>query len=144
MSTTEKDQLIDKFKAFYKDIKNPPLDDIESIYTADVVFRDPVHEIRGIDRLHTYMTDLCANLNYGRFEFLDQLVGDDRAYIKWNMHFSHPRLGSSNIEVRGVSQIIFSDRIHYHEDIYDLGEMLYEHVPLLGSSTRWLKRRLAG
>ena len=59
------------------------------------------------------------------------------------MVFAHPKLGSKPVFVRGISHIEFSDRIDFHEDSYDLGEMLYDHVPVLGSGTRWLKRRLA-
>jgi hypothetical protein len=45
--------------------------------------------------------------------------------------------------VRGVSHLKISDKIDYHEDFYDMGAMLYEQLPLLGSVTRWLRLRLA-
>ncbi len=134
--------VVEGFKAFYRDLTRVPLDRIESVYTGQVIFRDPVHEIRGADALMAYMGRMCDSLSEGRFEYLDELVGDHSAYIKWLMHFRHPSLGNRLITVRGASHIEFDQRIHFHEDIYDMGEMLYEHVPVAGSITRWLKHRL--
>ena len=58
---------------------------------------------------------------------------------------SHPQLASgAEIEVTGISHIRYDDLIFYHRDYYDLGEMLYEHIPAYGWITRKLKARLAG
>ena len=60
------------------------------------------------------------------------------------MSYSHPRLaGGGQIDVAGISHIRFDDKINYHRDYYDLGEMLYEHLPAYGWLTRKLKARLA-
>ncbi len=136
-------QLIDRFKDFYRDVKHPKLGSIDQVYADDVLFKDPVHELRGAEALHTYLSEMSVNVQSGRFEYLDQIVSDDMAYIKWNMHFKHPRLGKDTITVRGMSQVQFHDRIYFHEDVYDLGQLIYEHVPLLGSVVKGLKKRLA-
>ncbi|MBC6428243.1 MAG: nuclear transport factor 2 family protein [Cellvibrionales bacterium] len=134
--------LLGQLKAFYRDLLHMPLDDIEQLYSQDIVFRDPLHQLRGTAELHAYLHRLCSGLRSGRFECLDQTSSAGNAFIKWNMHFCHPRLGSKTISVRGISHLHFAERIHYHEDIYDLGAMLYEQIPLLRAPTRWLKRRL--
>ncbi|MCB5162546.1 nuclear transport factor 2 family protein [Marinomonas algarum] len=135
--------LVERFKAFYQDVKRPQLDKINEVYAEDVLFKDPVHELRGAEKLHAYLSEMCINVHSGRFEFLDQITSENTAYIKWNMHFKHPKLGNKTITVRGMSQVQFHDRIYFHEDIYDLGQMLYEHVPLLGVAVKGLKKRLA-
>lgn len=135
--------LVESFKAFYRDLAQLKLDDMGSLYDSDITFRDPVHEIRGVNNLHAYMCAMYANLTRCRFTYLDQLVGEDSAYIKWDMTFIHPKLGRKPINVRGISQIQFTDKIVFHEDIYDMGELLYEHLPVMGLATRWLKKRLA-
>ena len=138
------DPILPRFKSFYADFGSAQLSRLADIYHDDVVFRDPVHEIRGLVELEDYMTTLAADLEDCRFEYLDELLGDQAAYIKWVMHFRHPRLGSRPISVRGVSHLHLADgRVIYHEDFYDMGAMLYEQVPLLGNVTRWLKLRLA-
>tara|TARA_R110001606_G_scaffold251264_1_gene399278 strand:+ start:1460 stop:1888 length:429 start_codon:yes stop_codon:yes gene_type:complete len=135
--------LIERFKAFYLDVKHPKLDKIDEVYTEDVLFKDPVHELRGAENLHAYLSEMCVNVHSGRFEYLDQILSENTAYIKWNMHFKHPKLGNKTITVRGVSQVQFNERIYFHEDVYDLGQLIYEHVPLLGSVVKGLKKRLA-
>ncbi|WP_421846463.1 nuclear transport factor 2 family protein [Marinomonas sp.] len=135
--------LIERFKAFYLDVKHPQLDKIDDVYTEDVLFKDPVHELRGAENLHAYLSEMCVNVHSGRFEYLDQIVSENTAYIKWNMHFKHPKLGNQTITVRGISQVQFNERIYFHEDVYDLGQLIYEHVPLLGAVVKGLKKRLA-
>lgn len=136
-------QLIRQFKDFYSDFVAMDLDRVSEIYSDQVIFRDPVLELRGTAELRTYLADAGSNVDFCRFEFLDQLIAEQSAYLKWNMHFQHPRLGSETITVRGISQLQFEQKIHYHEDSYDMGAMLYEHLPVLGSATRWLRRRMA-
>lgn len=141
--TTQGLDLVERFKAFYRDVKNPQLDKIHTIYTDDIRFKDPIHQISGIDDVHAYLTSMCENVQSGRFEYLDQLVGENSAYIKWNMYFRHPKLGDETIVVRGITQIQFNEQIFYHEDSYDLGEMLYERIPVVGFLVRKIKQRLA-
>ena len=136
-------ELIERFKAFYKDVKNPRLDAIGYVYASHVKFRDPVHQVQGLAELHAYLSEASENVVSGRFEFLDQLVGKDSAYIKWNMYFSHPKLGKETHVVRGMTQIQFTDRIYYHEDVYDMGQMIYENVPVIGWAVKRLRKRMA-
>ncbi len=139
---TEK-SIVARFKDYFKVLHEADLSRLGSIYDRNVVFRDPVHEIRGLVELEDYFTSMCTDLSDCRFEYLDELIGDQAAYIKWNMHFKHPRLGNRLISVRGVSHLGIGEHIEYHEDFYDMGAMLYEQLPLLGNVTRWLRLRLA-
>ncbi|MGK0500557.1 MAG: esterase/lipase superfamily enzyme [Oceanicoccus sp.] len=137
-------EIIELFKDSYRDMVAMDLSRLDRLYTDNLVFKDPVHEIRGLPAMQDYMAEMVANVEECRFEFLDQLMADGTAYIKWNMHFRHPKLAAGQlISVRGVSQLQFDERIHYHEDVYDMGAMVYEHVPVIGGVTRWLKNRLA-
>lgn len=135
--------LIERFKNYFKVLHDSDLSQLRTIYADNVVFKDPVHEIRGLVELEDYFNSMCADLSDCRFEYLDELVTDNAAYIKWVMHFKHPRLGNRLISVRGVSHLQLGDKIEFHEDFYDMGAMLYEQLPLLGNVTRWLKLRLA-
>ncbi len=134
--------LLEEFKAYYRDYKRLPVDDLGKLYEDTIIFRDPVQEIRGINVLRRYLTATRDAVSTCRFEYLDQLTGQDSAYIKWNMHFTHSQLANKPLTVRGITHIQFKQRIVYHEDVYDLGEMLYNNIPLLGLATRLLKNRL--
>ncbi len=138
-------QLIERFKTFYQRMLETEWAELDDIYTTDVLFCDPIHRVEGREALYRYFDDLCNNLTSCHFDFLDQVILPGKAYLKWDMHFSHPKFGNHKvITVRGVSQLQFNDRgIYYHEDVYDMGALIYENIPLFGGSVRWLKQRLA-
>lgn len=136
-------ELVKKFKAYYSDLITSDLCQLSHIYDNDAEFRDPVHCISGVVALEEYLLKLCSNVTECRFEFLDELVDENSAYIKWIMHYRHPKMGNKLISVRGASHIRFKGKIEFHEDIYDLGEMLYEHIPVIGWIVRAIKRGLS-
>lgn len=131
------------FKDYFKVLHDSDLSRLRDLYDEEIVFKDPVHEIRGLVELEDYFTSMCSDLSDCRFEYLDELIGEDAAYVKWVMHFKHPKLGNRLISVRGVSHLKIGDKIEFQEDFYDMGAMLYEQLPLLGNVTRWLRLRLA-
>lgn len=135
--------LLERFKAYFGLLHEADLSRLREFYSDSVLFKDPVHEIRGLVELEDYFTSLCAELSDCRVEYLDEIVSERSAYVKWLMHFRHPRLGNRLISVRGVSHLKFGDRIEFQEDFYDMGAMLYDQLPVLGNVTRWLKLRLA-
>jgi len=134
--------IVELFKDYFRTLHESDLSQLRELYSDRIVFKDPVHEIRGLVELEDYFTSMCADLSDCRFEYLDELTYESAAYIKWMMHFKHPKLGNRLISVRGVSHLQISDKIDFHEDFYDMGAMLYEQLPLLGNVTRWLKLRL--
>jgi len=136
-------RVVERFKEYFRVLHESDLSDLRNIYADGIVFKDPVHETRGLVELESYFTSMCADLSECRFEYLDELVSGNAAYVKWTMHFKHPRLGNRLISVGGVSHLQISDKIDYQEDFYDMGAMLYEQLPLLGTMTRWLRLRLA-
>lgn len=148
------DTLIKRFKSFYSNLVPASQGDQESvknewaeldeIYAPEIYFCDPIHCVEGRESLHHYIADICENLTECRFVYLDEVILDGTAYIKWDMYFTQPKFGEQSIQVRGVSQIEFDESgIYFHEDFYDLGAMLYENIPVLGGGVRWLKKRLA-
>ena len=135
--------LVNNLKAFYQKSGKLQPEQLDAIYTQDVEFRDPLHTIFGILALKSYMKNLYTSSPDIRFEYTDEQSGDNWAAITWVMHFRHPSLaGGRLISVRGITQIRFTDRIFYHEDFYDLGAMLYQHVPVLGRIIRFINRRI--
>lgn len=136
--------LLNNFKTAYRDMLSMDLARLDRLYTEDVQFRDPVHRVRGLPALQDYFATVVSGVEECRFEFLDQLLADEGAYFKWDMYLRHPKLAKGElVVVRGFSQIQYRDRIYYHEDSYDMGQMLYEHLPVVGAMTRWLKLRMA-
>lgn len=139
----QKSSLIQEFKAFYQKANNSSLERMDRIYTQDVEFRDPLHTILGILALKSYVKDLYANSNHIEFEYTDEQRGENSATITWYMKFSHSALASGKIvKLRGITQIRFTDRIYYQEDFYDLGAMLYQHIPVVGAIIRFVNSKV--
>ena len=135
--------LIERFKNYFRVLHESDLSELGDLYSDQIIFKDPIHDIRGLVELEDYFTAMCSDLTDCRFEYLDEVVTENTAFVKWVMHFKHPRLGNKLISVRGVTHLKFGDKIDYHEDFYDMGAMLYEQLPLIGNVTRWLRLRLA-
>lgn len=137
------EHIVEKFKALYINSSSVTRARLEEIYEPDIVFRDPVHKIEGLDTLSEYMDTMYANVQQCSFDYLDQIVSRDRAVVKWDMTFRHRRLrGGKSIVVRGVTIVEYRELIYSHEDIFDLGSMIYENVPVVGAQVRYLKQRL--
>lgn len=134
-------EFAEHFAALNKD----NLDRLGELYSDDVLFRDPLHEVHGLNEMRRYFAELYANVEALRFEFhgFDQ-VADGEGYLRWTMYYGHPRLrDGAEITVEGCSHLLWRERVYRHRDYFDAGALLYEHLPVLGSVIAWLKRRLA-
>lgn len=121
------------------------LHNLQELYSHDVRFSDPLHEIQGLTALQDYFTQLYANVSHLGFRFhgYDQ-VQDHAGYLRWTMHYRHPRLRRGQlIEVEGCSHLLWHEKVYQHRDYFDAGALLYEHLPLMGTAIGWLKGRLA-
>ena len=60
------------------------------------------------------------------------------------MFRNHPSLRAGDtIRVEGASYLrTHNGKIYYHRDYFDMGAMLYEHLPLLGRIVQRIKKRL--
>jgi len=136
------DTLIENLKATFSNADNLTIEDLAKIYAPDVVFVDPLGRIESLETLSRYFAGVYKNVNSCRFDYHDELKSHNKASIKWDMYFRHSKLAAGKeIVVRGVTLLEFTDKVCYHEDVYDLGALMYEHIPLLGAPVRFLKRR---
>ncbi|WP_341962056.1 nuclear transport factor 2 family protein [Pseudomonas sp. RC10] len=119
---------------------------LDELYSADIDFADPLHEVHGLPELHRYFAELYANVRDVSFEFhaFDQ-VREGKGYLRWTMTYRHPRLNQGEpIAVQGCSHLLWAEnKVFQHRDYFDAGALLYEHLPVMGRMIGWLKRRLA-
>ena len=130
--------------SFYQALNKGNLSQLGDIYHAEVEFRDPAHRIKGIEALTQYFEVLYQNVNECQFEILYCQQKEQKGFIRWVMFLSHPRLKQGEkIEVNGSSYLEFSEgKILQQHDYFDLGEMLYEHLPVIGLVVRAVKKQL--
>lgn len=138
-------EFLHQFARSFATLDKHNLQRLDSLYSDDIRFTDPLHEVQGLPALHAYFAQMYSNVSHLSFEFhgFDQ-VANGEGYLRWNMRFRHPRLaGGELIEVRGCSHLLWHDKVYRHHDYFDAGALLYEHVPVLGRIVRWLKRKSA-
>jgi ketosteroid isomerase-like protein len=130
----------DEFAALDKD----NLDRLANLYSDDVQFTDPLHQVHGLAQMRRYFARLYANVSDLQFHFhgFDE-VSQGNGYLRWTMSYTHPRLAKGRtISVEGCSHLLWRDKVYQHRDYFDAGALLYEHLPIMGQFIAWLKRRL--
>ena len=134
-----------RFSRFYNGLALDSLTGLAEVYDDAVTFIDPVTSHRGLAALSDYFGRLLAATTACEFTINQMRFGATDGWATWTMNFRHPRLNRGEwIAVEGVSVMeLKSNRIVFQRDYYDLGEMVYERVPLLGRLVRKLRERLA-
>jgi len=135
--------LLQDFKAFYLEPSPASLERLDRLYTQDIEFRDPLHAIQGILAFKSYLKGVYAGPTDIRFEYLDEHCDEHWASITWVATYRHGAFGGGRtLTLRGTTQIRFTDRIFYQEDFFDVGAMVYQHLPVLGTVVRYINRRI--
>ena len=147
---------IKKFESFYVDLESMKVEELADIYSDDVVFIDPIAAHTGITSVKSYFAKLLRNAKNCSFAIhsIDKLASSEKgeqnpaghlAYlVTWKMTFTTSGTNKGNpIHVDGITQLkIKDDKIIFHRDYYDLGQMVYENIPLLGRIIKRIKRTL--
>ncbi|MFC0229398.1 nuclear transport factor 2 family protein [Serratia aquatilis] len=142
MGTSE--TLMTRFSQLYTSLDDAALDSLYEVYHCSIQFIDPLGEHRGLKALDNYFRQLLTNVSYCHFSLTDVQYDENQAAVCWQMKYAHPRLERGReLTLEGISRLRFADqRIIYQRDYYDMGAMLYEHIPLLGKIVLGIKRRM--
>lgn len=152
---------IQKFKSFYTDLTSMQVDELSDLYSTNVIFIDPIASHSGIAAVENYFSKLLHNAKHCTFTIHDiqkttvfasseeQNQTDDKSMsehytVTWQMSFTSSKINKGQaIHVDGITQLkIENNKISFHRDYYDLGQMVYENVPLLGRIIKRIKRAL--
>jgi len=136
---------MENFFDVYRNLGIDNLDILAEIYSEEIIFIDPAHKISGLAQLKNYFEKLYSDLDSIEFDFLHHQRQGDVVYVQWRMVMSHPRLRKgSPVTVDGLSRLELDadEKVKLHRDYFDLGEMLYENLPLIGMVVTSIKKRL--
>lgn len=119
----------------------------DDFYDANVVFRDPLVELKGRDSLKAYYMDMYQNVTSIRFDFSGGIEKGEEVVVFWTMELRTRGLkGGEPVLLDGASHIKYggdSGKVIYHRDYFDMGAFVYENIPVLGSIVRYTKKRLS-
>lgn len=130
--------------AFYQTLDSDKLPMLAQIYHTDICLADPVGEHQGLAVVERYFASLLENLRYCRFHITLIREFDTDALLLWRMEYAHPTLQrGADQSLEGSSYLQFRDgKVAFQRDYYDMGAMLYEKLPLLGTVISLVKKRL--
>jgi ketosteroid isomerase-like protein len=133
-------------RQIFNDLRATNTEILKTFYAEDIVFEDPLGQINGLSSMQQYYQAMYKNVQDIRFEFKEDAVIGERHLCVWVMYLRAEGLnGGEEVSVHGVSEIEFQSETTlaiYHRDFFDMGEFLYEHVPVLGSVVRLVKKQL--
>lgn len=114
---------------------------LDKVYTNEIEFIDPVKSINGLDDLTSYFANLYKSVNHCHFTINNYIPNSNQHSIEWEMKLKHRRLAKNKeITIDGASFIRFEEnKVCYHRDYYDLGALIYERIPILGSAVRTVR-----
>ncbi len=136
--------IIERLINFYTNLSYQSMPQISSVYARDIVFTDPVSTFHGLPKLADYFENLLSNSDICHFEFTHTEQNTDSLHIHWVMTVRHPKLNKGNqYTVDGISFMkIENDLICYQRDYYDMGELMYEQLPLIKSLVKYIKKAM--
>jgi limonene-1,2-epoxide hydrolase len=132
---------VDDFKARFVAISPALAEHLDQLYTEDVHFRDPISEVTGLTDLRKYFERFAEASAGARFEITDEVVHAGQAAVFWTMVMVK-KDGSDARRFQGVSHLKVRDRIYEERDYFDLGEAVYDHVPVVNWFTRLVRSQL--
>jgi len=137
-----KQPLLEKFCSIYQSLNKDNLALLKEVYSDNLVFTDPLQQVNGIEALTAYFEHLYQNMDHCRFHIQQVIAQEGQACVVWKMEYAHQKIKKGQpIVVEGVSYLQFSEKIDRHRDYLDLGQMLYEQLPLIGPVIKTIKKR---
>ena len=138
---------LENSKVFFDKLDVNHLNLVDQFYDQKVVFQDPIHKLNGATEVRKYYEGLYKNVDAIHFDYGKGVESENIVSLPWTMHLKTKAINSGNeITVDGVSVITFSaeGKAISHRDYFDMGEFVYERVPLLRSVIGFIKKKMSG
>ena len=136
---------VEKFSLFYQELENLDTSGLTDVYSEDIEFIDPITTHNGINSVKNYFDRLLQGAKSCSFTIHHlRHCGENNYTAEWRMAFVSKALKTDDpIVVDGIT-VLKVNEIHvtYHRDYYDMGQLAYEHVPLLGYFVKRVKEKL--
>lgn len=134
-----------KIRELYNVFDGKNLSILENYYSQSVFFQDPTYSLKGLEALKAYYTHAYKHVIAIHFEFADIFNSENKYSASWTMTIRVRGLNAGKeYKVSGNSILHFDQEglIEYHRDFLDLGEMVYERIPVQGFLIAKIKQRL--
>ncbi|HCE40927.1 nuclear transport factor 2 family protein [Alloalcanivorax profundimaris] len=142
-ATRVSDAAVERFVALYSPIDADYIDaHLDEVYAAEVYFNDTLATIYDREALKEHMLKTAKRLDYMSLDVQQQWRDGQDVFLRWIMETHFSIMGSQRqSRTIGISQLRFDDqgRVIFHQDFWDSSQGLDQHLPILGTVTRWLR-----
>lgn len=132
---------LDALCIYFERLSAHNLSELDSYYARDAWFKDPFHEVTGVDAIRAILRHTFDKLPGARFRVTRRFRGEaGHAVILWEMDFIMP-ITRQATTISGATHLNFDadNKVTRHRDYWDAAEELYARLPVL----KWLMRGLA-
>lgn len=129
----------------FNELRADNLGVLDSFYSKDVSFIDPIGNHKGLDSVKSYYKNIYKNVKSIRFDFKETISDGDKHVLIWDMYLVAEGLnGGKETITHGNSVIKFNEDnlVSYHRDYFDMGEFVYQHIPIISFIIKKINDRL--
>lgn len=131
---------------FFNDLNKDTMHLVDEFYDENIEFHDPLINVQGRGQMRAYYKGLYDNVTSIKFIFSDEIVQGDSHVVAWKMIMESKLNGGKPTELDALSHIKFGgpeNKAIYHRDYYDMGQFVYQYVPILKSVIKYVNGRLS-
>lgn len=133
----------DAYIRFYETLSPATLPQLETVVTADIRFKDPFNDVRGIAAYRTVLAKMFDSVPDVRFKVLRHGPVNDVYVLRWTCDGTIKAMGKQPWHVDGMSELRFGadGKVSEHIDYWDAAQQFYERLPVIGGVLRFIRRR---
>ncbi|MBK1663648.1 hypothetical protein CKO38_09885 [Rhodospirillum rubrum] len=130
------------YLAFYSSLTPLTLDQLETVTTSDVRFKDPFNDVHGRDAYRKVLEHMFETIGTPRTTIVHWgWAAPERVFVLWRFSAKVPVIGDWQVE--GMSDLHFAadGRVSAHIDHWDASQSFYARLPVIGSLIGFIRRR---
>lgn len=135
---------VQNYASFFENIdKDTPIEDYQLFFDKNAMFKDPFHEVKGVERIYDIFQKMYLDLDNPIFKVEEIVENKNISYIKWQFNFYFKNEKEKN-SFTGVSRVIFNHdgKAIVHEDYWDAAENIYEKIAFVKHLIKIVKNRI--
>lgn len=138
------EQIIELWTKTYNQHGKPDWSHLLPYYADNIVFRDSIQEIHGIEAFRDMVQRLTNRSKELRMKIVNAVQDGNVIFIEWEMTI-HFRKTKTSV-VYGASRLTLNDKgkIAYQRDYYDLWGDIFDNIPGFNKIYRKFMRRVFG
>jgi limonene-1,2-epoxide hydrolase len=135
--------LLSLWQTRYASADKPDWDHILPYYDKDIVFKDSIQEIHGIEKFSAMTRRLAKRSKSLEFHVHNSVIKGNLILMEWEMVISYKKYPKAS--VYGASRILLRDgKVIEQRDYYDLWGDIFDNIPLIKKGYRWFMRKVFG